>query len=152
MKMRDRLAILPDSLNADESIAFVTHEAAGGICVFLGTTRAETSSDGGRLIALEYEAYGEMALKQLHDLAAKARKRWPVIRLALLHRTGRVPLGEASVLIAVSTPHRGEAFECCRWLIDTLKAKLALWKKEVWEGGGESWARPNQEWRGGNDE
>ena len=145
--MSDRLAILADSLNTDEAIAFVTDVSAGGICVFLGTTRAETSPDGRRLLALDYETYAEMAQRQLHDLATEARKRWPVIRLALLHRTGRVALGEASVLIAVSTPHRGEAFECCRWLIDTLKAELAVWKKEIWEGGGESWAKPNQEWR-----
>ena len=85
-------------------------------------------------------------------LSTQIRRLEEMVGKRLLHRTGRVPLGEASVLIAVSTPHRGEAFECCRWLIDTLKAELALWKKEVWEGGGESWARPNQEWRGGNDE
>ena len=149
--MNDRLAILSDTISAQEAVSFVSTPAAGGVCVFLGTTRAETSADGRALVALDYEGYEEMAQRQLQELAVEARKRWPVIRLALLHRTGRVPLGEASVLIAVSTPHRSEAFECCRWLIDTLKAELAVWKKEVWEGGGESWAKPNQEWRGGNE-
>lgn len=147
--MSDRLAIVPDAINVEEAIAFVTDEPAGGICVFLGTTRAETGAGGRRLIALDYEAYPEMSRRQLHELAAGARQRWPVQNLALIHRTGRVPVGEASVLVAVSTAHRPEAFECCRWLIDTLKAELAVWKKEVWESGEANWARPNAEWRGG---
>ena len=117
----------------------VTDPAAGGVCVFLGTTRAETAPDGRELIALDYEAYAEMAEEQLRDLARRCRERWPVVKLALLHRVGRVALGEASVLVAVSAPHRGEAFEACRWLIDTLKAELAVWKREVWDDGGTSW-------------
>ena len=91
------------------------------------------------LTSLDYEAYPEMASRQLEDLAARARARWPILRLALLHRTGRVALGEPSVLIAVSTPHRSEAFDACRWLIDTLKAEAAIWKKEVWEDGKGTW-------------
>ena len=147
--MSDRLAIIADDIKVDEAVAFVSDECAGGICVFLGTTRAETGPSGNRLIALDYEAYREMADRQLHELASRARARWPVITLAIIHRIGRVRLGEPSVLIAVGTPHRGEAFECCRWLIDTLKAELAVWKKEVWETGTPTWARPNQEWQGG---
>ena len=91
------------------------------------------------LVALDYEAYADMAAAQLRDLAGRARARWPVERLALLHRTGRVGLAAPSVLVAVSTPHRGEAFEACRWLIDTLKAEAAIWKKEVWADGSSSW-------------
>ena len=124
---------------------------AGGVCVFLGTTRAEISPDGHELLALDYEAYPEMATEQLRDLGTRARQQWPAVRLAIVHRTGRVALAEPSVLIAVSTPHRADAFECCRWLIDTLKAELAVWKREVWEGGRSTWARPNREWRGTTD-
>lgn len=118
--------------------------SAGGVAVFLGCTRAETHADGRRLVALDYEAYQEMALKQMRDLAIAAREKWPIVKLVMLHRVGRVELGEPSVLIAVSTPHRGEAFEACRWLIDTLKKDVAIWKKEVWEDGATSWVDPLQ--------
>lgn len=119
--------------------ADVSAATAGGIAVFLGCTRAETSPDGRELLALDYEAYQEMALKQMQALARQAREKWPIIKLAILHRVGRVGLGEPSVLIAVSTPHRGEAFEACRWLIDTLKKDVAIWKKEVWADGSATW-------------
>lgn len=121
------------------SAAQVNARDAGGVAVFLGCTRAETHADGRNLIALDYEAYEEMALKQMHDLAAAAREKWPIVKLAVLHRVGRVGLGEPSVLIAVSTPHRGEAFEACRWLIDALKKDVAVWKKEVWDDGDATW-------------
>ena len=101
-----------------QSVIDGTHDpTAGGIAVFLGCTRAETHADGRQLVSLDYETYEEMALKQMHDLAAGARGKWPIVKLVMLHRVGRVGLGEPSVLIAVSTPHRGEAFEACRWLI-----------------------------------
>ena len=127
------------ALDAAGAIGFVSDVRAGGVAVFLGTTRAERRVDGAELEALDYEAYREMAEGQLHSLAQRARGRWPVLRLALLHRTGRVALGEPSVVVAVSTPHRGEAFEACRWLIDTLKAEVAIWKKEVWSDGSGRW-------------
>ncbi|HWE93264.1 MAG TPA: molybdenum cofactor biosynthesis protein MoaE [Tepidisphaeraceae bacterium] len=135
----DWIALSAGILDAGSATAFVTDDKAGGIAVFLGTTRAETSSAGQKLLALDYEAYVEMAGAQLLDLGRRARERWPVLKLVLLHRTGRVALGEASVLIAVSTPHRAAAFEACRWLIDTLKAEAAIWKKEVWEDGSGTW-------------
>ncbi|HZN69110.1 MAG TPA: molybdenum cofactor biosynthesis protein MoaE [Tepidisphaeraceae bacterium] len=133
------IRLQPHPLDVPAAVGFVTDGRAGGICVFLGTTRAETRDDGVELTSLDYEAYPEMASRQLEDLAARARARWPILRLALLHRTGRVALGEPSVLIAVSTPHRSEAFDACRWLIDTLKAEAAIWKKEVWEDGKGTW-------------
>lgn len=152
--MSDRIAIVPEPIAVEDAIAFVSDGAAGGVCVFLGTTRSEQGASGRALLSLDYEAYPEMAQQQLQELARGARQRWPVIRLALVHRVGRVPVGEASVLVAVSTPHRAGAFECCRWLIDGLKAGLAVWKKEVWESGEATWARPNQEWKrgGGNNQ
>jgi molybdopterin synthase catalytic subunit len=94
------------------------------------------------LVALDYQAYHEMARRQLADLAAEARRLWPIRKLALIHRVGRVPVGEPSVVIAVSCPHRGEAFDACRWLIDTLKKDVAIWKKEVWADGSGTWVHP----------
>lgn len=135
----DWIDILDHPLPIDDAIRFVHDPAAGGIDVFLGTTRAETNPDAKPLVALDYEAYSEMAMKQLADLARRAREQWPIVKLALLHRTGRVALAEPSVLIAVSTPHRTDAFEACRWLIDTLKAEVAIWKKEVWSDGTGTW-------------
>ena len=135
----DMIRLQPHPLDVPAAVSFVTDRRAGGICVFLGTTRAETRDDGVELTSLDYEAYPEMASRQFENLAARARARWPILRLALLHRTGRVALGEPSVLIAVSTPHRSGAFDACRWLIDTLKAEAAIWKKEVWEDGKGTW-------------
>src|SRR5947207_14192288 len=116
----DLLKIQPDPIDPAGVIAFVSDPRAGGVGVFLGTTRAERHADGRELIALDYEAYTDMAMKQLQQLAADARKRWPIIKLALVHQIGRVPLGKPSVVIAVACPHRGEAFDACRWLIDSL--------------------------------
>jgi molybdopterin synthase catalytic subunit len=137
----DRVQLTTDPLDVAAAVAFITTPDVGGTCVFLGTTRGESSPDGRPLLALDYEAYAEMAVERLRDLAARARARWPVGRVALLHRTGRVGVGEASVLVAVSTPHRADAFDACRWLIDTLKAEVPIWKKEIWAGGAETWVR-----------
>ena len=84
-----------------------------------------------------------MALKQMRDLASRARQRWPgLVRLVILHRTGRVELGRASVIVAASAPHRDDAFTACRWVIDTLKAEVPIWKREVWEDGSGTWVHP----------
>jgi molybdopterin synthase catalytic subunit len=124
-------------------VRHVTDAQAGGIAVFLGTTRAEANASKQPLVALDYEAYPEMALAQMRDLARRAREQWPIARLALLHRTGRVAVGEPSVIIAVASPHRGEAFDACEWLIDTLKREVAIWKKEVWADGSGTWVDPS---------
>jgi molybdopterin synthase catalytic subunit len=145
----DWIQLQPDPLDLDAVNAFVSVPEAGGIAIFLGTTRAETSPEGQALVALDYEAYDEMARQQMEQLARQARQRWPIRRLAILHRTGRVALAQPSVIIAVSCPHRGEAFDACRWLIDTLKAEVPIWKKEVWQGGRERWVHPEA---GGQDE
>jgi molybdopterin synthase catalytic subunit len=138
----DWIQLHDEPIDIGPVVDFVSASAAGGIDVFLGTTRDETGANGGKLIALDYEAYAPMALKQMKDLAARARARWPIVRLAILHRIGRVELARPSVIIAVSTPHRGEAFEACRWIIDTLKAEVPIWKREVWEDGSGTWVVP----------
>ena len=136
------LVISPDALSVDDAISFVQDQRAGGVATFLGTTRMETDDQQRDLVALDYEAYEEMAGPQLRKLAAEVRHRWPVIRVAILHRTGRVELAQPSVVIAVSTPHRADAFDACRWLIDSLKKDVAIWKKEIWADGSGTWVDP----------
>ncbi len=143
----DWIDLSSQPLDSASAVAFVTVAEAGGIAQFVGTTRAEKNRQGHALIALDYEAYPEMASAQMQDLAARARQRWPVLKLALLHRTGRVAVGEPSVIIAVSAPHRGEAFDACRWLIDTLKSEVAIWKKEIWNDGTGTWVAGSEECR-----
>jgi molybdopterin synthase catalytic subunit len=142
MMSDDLIQLQAEPIDAAAVIAFVAAPQAGGIDVFLGTTREERHADGRELIALDYEAYEDMAVKQLRDLAAEARRRWPVVKLAIVHRTGWVKLAEPSVVIAVACAHRGEAFDACRWIIDTLKKDVAIWKKEVWSDGSGSWVHP----------
>ena len=143
MEASDWIQLHDEPIDLGPVVEFVSANAVGGIDVFLGTTRDETDAQGRRLVALDYEAHAPMALNQMKDLAAKARERWPIVRLAILHRTGRVDLARASVIIAVATPHRGEAFEACRWIIDTLKAEVPIWKREVWEDGSGTWVVPD---------
>ena len=120
----------------------VRSNLAGAVCSFLGTVREMTA--GRRTSSLDYEAYPEMALKTLADLEAEARRRWPVIDCAIVHRLGHHDLGAISVVVAVSCPHRHQAFDACRWLIDTLKEVVPIWKKEVWADGTEEWVHPGQ--------
>lgn len=145
----DWIELSADALDVARAVAFVQVPAAGGIDLFLGTTRAEAHADGRPLLALDYEAYPAMALKRLGELAAEARRRWPVCRLVVLHRTGRVPVAEPSVAIAVSTPHRAASFEACRFLIDALKVDVPIWKQEVWADGAGTWVHPAGEGRSG---
>ena len=118
----------------------VRSNRAGAVCTFLGTVREITG--GRRTTALSYQAYPEMASKKLAELEAEARRRWPIVELAMVHRVGDLDLGEVSVVVAVSCPHRGDAFEACRWLMDTLKEVVPIWKRERWEDGGEEWIHP----------
>jgi molybdopterin synthase catalytic subunit len=127
---------------SDQVLAAVASKDAGAVCLFLGTAREFTG--GLQTVDLEYEAYGPMALQKLAELEATARGRWPVIGLAIVHRTGRIGLGETAVAVAVSTPHRREAFEACQWLMDTLKAVVPIWKKERWSDGRTEWIHPAQ--------
>jgi molybdopterin synthase catalytic subunit len=114
---------------------------AGAVVTFVGTTR--NRNVGRHVLRLEYEAYGRMATREMRRLATEARRRWPLCRVAMAHRIGVVPVGEASVAIAVSAGHRTEAFEACHWLIDRLKEIVPIWKKEHYRGG-EVWVGPQQ--------
>jgi molybdopterin synthase catalytic subunit len=129
-----RIADAPLSLDA--VVAEVAHDRAGAIATFTGTVRAE--SRGRNVLYLEYEAYTEMAESVMAGLAAVLRQRYDVHEVAIHHRVGRVEIGEASVVIAVSARHRQDALAACKAAIDELKETVPLWKKEVYEGG-EEW-------------
>jgi molybdopterin synthase catalytic subunit len=119
---------------------FVASNQAGAVVLFLGTTRELTH--GRKTISLDYECYPEMAEKKLAELEAEARRRWPVVECAIVHRLGHLALGEASIAIAVSCPHRQDAFEAGKWLIDTIKQVVPIWKKENWADGTSEWVHP----------
>jgi molybdopterin synthase catalytic subunit len=123
-------------VNLTSVVVAVVDERAGAIATFLGTVRAQ--SRGRDVIALEYEAYEEMAEDVMAQIAAEAEERYDLCKVAITHRLGRVEVGETSVAIAVSAPHRHDALAACRDVIDTLKERVPLWKKELYEGG-EEW-------------
>jgi molybdopterin synthase catalytic subunit len=129
----ERFAIVDGPIDPVGLLAAVADPVAGASVLFLGTTRNENS--GRRVTRLEYEAFAGMAVNEMRQLARQARRRWPLRRVAMVHRIGVVPVGEASVGIAVSAGHRGEAFDACHWLIDRLKEIVPIWKKEHYRGG-----------------
>ncbi len=134
------IAIIEDPIDHAAITESVRSNLAGAVCSFLGTVREMTGDR--RTASLDYEAYPEMALKTMTELEEEARRRWPILGAALVHRVGHLDLGEISVVVAVSCPHRGQAFEACRWLIDRLKEVVPIWKKEVWADGTEEWVHP----------
>jgi MoaE-MoaD fusion protein len=129
-------AVTERPLVADEVAARVTNERSGATLVFLGTVREWTK--GRRTVLLEYEAYPEMAEAQMRRIGEEIAARWPGTRTAIVHRVGRLAIGETSVVIATASPHRADSFEACRYAIERLKQIVPIWKKEVWEDG-EEW-------------
>lgn len=123
-----------DAIRALE--AAVTYSGAGGVVTFAGVVR--DNARGKRVRSLEYDAYPEMAERQMGEIATEVARRWPECGLAMVHRIGPMAIGEASVVIVATCPHRAEAFEACRYAIDTLKASVPIWKKEYYEDG-EAW-------------
>ena len=121
------------ALDLQELVDFVTDPEAGAIATFIGTTR--NNNQGRRVIALDYEAYPEMAEKELARLGEEAKKKWNIQRMTIVHRIGPVQITEPSVMIAVSAAHRSDAFEACRFAIEEIKKSVPIWKKEVFEGG-----------------
>ncbi len=121
----------------------VRSDQAGAVVLFLGTVREMTA--GRQTAALDYDAYPEMALAKLAELETEARDRWPIIEVAMIHRIGHLELGEVSVAVAVSTPHRPDAFEAARHLIDRLKEIVPIWKKENFTDGTTEWVHPGTE-------
>lgn len=125
--------VVHQPIDLNELVAYVIDPEAGAIATFIGTTR--NHNEGRRVIALDYEAYPEMAEKELARIGADAAKTWQISRMAIVHRLGPVQIGEASVVIAVSSPHREAAFAASRFAIEEIKKTVPIWKKEVYEGG-----------------
>jgi molybdopterin synthase catalytic subunit len=140
----DIVEIRAEAIDVGKIVAAVGDGDAGGVAIFLGTTRRDTSDHGQSLLALDYEAYETMALEQMRQLTIEARRRWPIRKIAIVHRVGRVEVGQPSVAIAVSSRHRRQAFEACRFLIDSLKTQVSIWKKEVWNDGSSFWVEGNE--------
>ena len=129
-----------DPIDSSAVIESVQSPEAGAVVLFLGTTREFTA--GRQTESLDYESYGEMAFRKLEELEQEARQRWSLTELTIVHRLGHLGIGEASVAIAVSAPHRKDAFTAGQWLIDTLKEIVPIWKKENWADGSSEWVHP----------
>lgn len=121
------------TIDLNQLIHYVTDPEAGAVATFIGTTR--NNNEGRKVIALDYEGYPEMAEKELRRIGEDAKTTWPICRMAIIHRLGPVQIGEASVIIAVSSAHRDAAFAACRFAIEEIKKTVPIWKKEVFEGG-----------------
>ncbi len=134
------IALTHEPIDCTQVLASVACSDAGAVVLFLGTTREFTH--GRQTESLEYECYPEMAEKKLHELAHEARRRWPIVACRIVHRLGHLELGEASIAIAVSAPHRGDAFAAGKWLIDTIKEVVPIWKRENWADGTTEWVHP----------
>ena len=130
-------AVTSEPLDPNEVLAAVRKDESGAVVLFHGVAR--NNSDGRRVIALEYDAYPSLAEKKLREVAGEVRRRWPVTAIAVLHRTGRLAIGETSLLFAVSSAHRQEAFEACHYAVDRIKQIVPVWKKEIWEDGTGEW-------------
>jgi molybdopterin synthase catalytic subunit len=137
-KTEDSFAITFAPLSLEEIYTKANDAANGAVVVMSGMVRNQT--DGQPVIALEYQAYEPMALRVFYQIAADIRSTWSdVKRVVIYHRVGRLQVGEISVLVAVGCPHRSEAFEACRYAIDTLKHNAPIWKKEHWADGSSTW-------------
>ncbi|HUQ63530.1 MAG TPA: molybdenum cofactor biosynthesis protein MoaE [Acidimicrobiales bacterium] len=135
----DWLALSSDALPSGTATKWAVLPSCGAVVQFLGTVRDHADGRPG-VTSLEYEAYEEEARPRLASIIAAARTTWPDLgRVALLHRTGDLALSEVSVVVAVSAPHRDEAFQAARFCIDSLKATVPIWKREIWDGG-EDWS------------
>ena len=134
------IKLVDQPIDTSQLLSQVTSKSAGAVVLFLGITREFTH--GRQTVHLEYQAYGEMALRELEKLQDEARHRWPLTECAIVHRVGPVPLSEVSVAIACSAPHREQAFAAAKWLIDTLKQQVPIWKEEHWADGTREWIHP----------
>lgn len=134
------IELIHEPIQTDRVLRDVQSTLAGAVVVFLGTTREFTN--GKQTVRLGYEAYPEMARQQLTELERQAREKWPLIGCALVHRLGEVPLGETSIIVAVSSAHRRDAFAAAEWLMDRIKQDVPIWKQEHWSDGSSEWIHP----------
>ncbi len=125
--------IQESALEVQVLLEMVKSDSCGAIDLFIGTVRNETQ--GKKVIRLDFEAYIPMAVKEMEKIALEAGEKWPVEKIALYHRIGSLEIGEIAVTIALSTPHRKASFQACQFAIDTLKGRVPIWKKEIFEDG-----------------
>jgi molybdopterin synthase catalytic subunit len=136
------IEIQSTAIDPSQVLQSVASDQAGASVLFVGSTREWT--EGKQTASLDYECYESMAIQKLRELESEARRRWPLIGCSLVHRIGPVDIGEASVVIAVSSAHRKPAFEAGQWLIDTLKLEVPIWKRENWVDGQQQWIHPSE--------
>jgi molybdopterin synthase catalytic subunit len=134
------VSLTHDSIDHRALTEQVRRPNCGAIVTFLGTVRDLT--DGKVTVALDYEAYPDMAEKKMAEIERETRERWPVGEMIMVHRLGHLDVGDVSVAVAVSCPHRNQAFEACRFAIDRLKELVPIWKKENWADGTTEWVHP----------
>jgi len=132
--------ITDQPLSIEPLVSAVTRSSSGAVAIFLGVVREQTR--GRQVLYLEYESYREMAIPKMREIADEIRRKWKVDEIAMVHRIGHLEIGEASVAIAVSAPHRHQALAACAYAIDRLKETVPIWKKEVWTDG-EEWVGPS---------
>lgn len=129
--------LVHDSIDTNSLLESVSAHTRGGVVLFCGMVRA--GPEDGPVKAIEYSAYEKMAEKELADIVAETTERWPDVAVTLEHRLGRVSIGEASIVIAVAAPHRAEAFDACRYVIDETKVRVPIWKREFLDDGETRW-------------
>lgn len=139
----DLVAVGPEPIDPAQLIDFVSSPECGAIALFLGTVRDHSAGKTG-VTHLEYEAYDGVVVGKIAEIVAEARANWDLERAAAVHRTGSLAVGESSVAVAVGSGHRAEVFAAARYIIDELKARVPVWKKEHWPGGAE-WVREDLE-------
>jgi len=135
------IEITTDSIDTEALAAFVADPAAGSMVVFSGTVRDHSPGRSG-VSRLEYEAYSGVATDKIAEIVNDAYDRWSILKVAAVHRVGSLEVGEPAVCVAVSSAHRGDGFDACRYIIDQLKVRVPIWKKEHWSGGAEWVAHP----------
>ena len=133
--------ITSEAIELGDVIRVVEAGDAGAIVHFLGVVRNNT--EGREVSYLEYEAYPPMAEKKMAEIAQEIQEKWALDRVAMIHRVGRLEIGEVSVAVAVGSPHRKEAFEACHYAMNRLKQVVPIWKREVWADGEEEWVKPD---------
>jgi molybdopterin synthase catalytic subunit len=136
------IEITHQPIATDKVLVSVQSDRAGASVLFVGTTRQFTRDK--ETLQLDYECYEQMAIKKMQQLRDQALGKWSIIECSIVHRVGRVGLGEASIAVAVSTPHREASFEAAQWLVDMLKKQVPIWKREYWADGSQEWVHPDE--------
>ena len=135
------IAITNKPIDTESVLKSVHSDLAGAAVLFVGSTRKFTGDS--ETLKLEYECYEAMALKKMEELRDRANEKWPIEKCSIVHRVGLVGLGECSIAVAVSTPHRVASFEAANWLVDLLKKEVPIWKREFWADGSTEWVHPD---------